>query len=79
MPALFIISFHLVFCLSFKSLHFTTYIKANDEFILGNIVHGNFFTNLTNTSNFEVTIWQYPMAGRRHSPITLFKCKSNGR
>jgi hypothetical protein len=30
-----------------------------------------FFANLTNTSNFKVTIWQYPMAGGRHSPITL--------
>ena len=70
MPALFIISFHLVSCLSFKSLHSTTYIKANDEFILGNNVHGKFFVNLTNTSNFEVTIWQYPLAGGRHSPIT---------
>ena len=55
-PALFLFTFHLVSCLSFKSLHSTNYIKANDEFILGNIVHGIFFANLTNTSNFEVTI-----------------------
>jgi hypothetical protein len=70
-PALFLIAFQLVYCLSFKSLHSTTYIKANDEFILGNNIHRIFFAKLTNTSNFKVTIWQYPMAGGRHSPITL--------
>jgi hypothetical protein len=78
-PALFLFTFHLVSCLSFKSLHSTTYIKANGEFILGNIVHGKFFANLTNTSNFEVTIWRYSLAGGGQTPITLKpSCKSNG-
>ena len=66
-----LVAFNLVSCLSFNKLGSTTYIKANDEFILGNNVHGKFYASVTNTSNFEVTIWQYPNGGGRHSPITL--------
>lgn len=66
-----LVVFNLVSCLPFKSLNSTTYIKANDEFILGNNIHGKFYADATNTSNFEVTIWQYPNDGGRHSPITL--------
>ncbi len=68
---LLLFTFHLVSCLPFNSLNSTTYIKANDEFILGNNIHGKFYASVTNTSNFEVTIWQYPNDGGRHSPITL--------
>lgn len=68
---LFIVAFNLVSCIPFKTLKSTTYIKANDEFILGNNVHGKFYASITNTSNFEATIWQYPNNGGRHSPITL--------
>lgn len=66
-----LVAFNLVSCLPFKSLNSTTYIKANDEFILGNNIHGKFYASVTNTSNFEVTIWQYPNDGGRHSPITI--------
>lgn len=68
---LLLFTFNLVSCLPFKSLNSTTYIKANDEFILGNNIHGKFYASVTNTSNVEVTIWQYPNDGGRHSPITL--------
>jgi hypothetical protein len=68
---LLLVAINLVSCLPLKSLNSTTNIKANDEFILGNNIHGKFYASVTNTSNFEVTIWQYPNDGGRHSPITL--------
>jgi hypothetical protein len=68
---IFLVAFNGVTCLPFKSINSNTYIKANDEFILGNNVHGKFYASVTNASNFEVTIWQYPNDGGRHSPITL--------
>jgi len=66
-----IITIYLLSCSSFKSLNSTTYIKPNDEFILGNNVHGKFNVNVTNISNFEIILWQYPIDGGRHSPVTL--------
>jgi hypothetical protein len=68
---LFLLTFNLISCFTFKSLNSTTYIKSNDEFILGNNIHGKFHVNVTNTSNVELIIWQYPKDGGRHSPITL--------
>lgn len=62
-PFLFILAFNLMSCLPFKSLNSTTFIKANDVFILGNNVHGKFYINVTNTSNVELQIWQYPIDG----------------
>lgn len=64
-------AFSLMSCLPFNSLNSTTNIKANDEFILGNNMHGKFYANVTNISNFEIFIWQYPNDGGRHSPINL--------
>jgi len=69
--AIVFITIYLSSCSSFKSLNSTTYIKANDEFILGNNVHGKFNVNVTNTSNFEIAIWQYPISGGRHSLTSL--------
>ena len=46
-------------------------IKANDTFILGNNENGKFYVYVTNTSNYEITIWQYPLTGGRHSPLIL--------
>lgn len=63
--------FFLTSCMPFKSLNSTTYIKANDEFILGNNEHGKFYVSVTNTSDVEITIWQYPIAGGKHSPLVL--------
>ena len=61
----------LTSCLPFKTLNSTTNIKANDTFILGNNEHGKFYVHVTNTSNNEITIWQYPITGGRHSPLVL--------
>jgi len=69
--ALLFIAFNLVSCIPFNSLNSTTNIKSNDEFILGNNIHGKFSANVTNISNYEIIIWQYPNDGGRHSPITL--------
>lgn len=69
--SVFVLCLILTGCLSFKSLKSTTFIKANDEFILGNNVHGKFFVRVTNTSNYDVIIWKYPIDGGRHSPITV--------
>jgi hypothetical protein len=69
--AIVFITIYLLSCSSFKSLNSTTYIKANDEFILGNNVHGKFNVNVKNTSNFEIAIWQYPISGGRHSLTSL--------
>lgn len=66
-----LVAFNLVLCLSSNILGSTTYNKANNEFILGNNIHEKFYASVTNTLNFEVTIWQYPNDGGRHFPITL--------
>lgn len=58
-------------CLPFKTLNSTTYIKANDAFILGNNEHGVFRITLTNDSPSELILWKSPLAGGNHSPITL--------
>ena len=67
----FILSLILIGCLSLKSLKSTTFIKANDAFILGNNVHGKFSVRITNTSNYEITIWQYSINGGRDSQIKV--------
>jgi hypothetical protein len=58
-------------CLPFRTLNSTTYIKANDAFILGDNQHGRFNVSVTNTSIAPVDIWQYPLSGGRHSLVTL--------
>ena len=58
-------------CLPFRTLNSTTYIKANDAFILGDNEHGRFNVTVTNTSIAPVDIWQYPLSGERHSLVTL--------
>jgi len=69
--SIFFIAFLAMSCSPFRTLNSTTNIKANDAFILGNNKHGKFYANVTNISNSEITIWQYPNDGGRHSPITL--------
>lgn len=58
-------------CLSLGTLHSTTYIKAEDAFILGDNEHGTFRATVTNTSQVAIDIWQYPLAGGKHSLVTL--------
>jgi hypothetical protein len=57
--------------LPFQKLHSTTSIKAHDAFILGNNEHGKFGVKLKNISNAPVTIWQAPISGGKHSPVTV--------
>jgi len=58
-------------CLPFRTLNSTTYIKANDAFILGENEHNRFQVTVTNTSIVPVDIWQYPLSGGRHSLVSL--------
>ena len=58
-------------CLSCSTLGSTTYIKANDAFILGNNEHGSFSVRLTNESPSELILWKSPIAGGNHSPVTI--------
>lgn len=58
-------------CLSFRTLHSTTYIKAADAFILGDNEHGIFRATVTNASQVPIDIWQYPLTGGKHSLVTL--------
>lgn len=67
----FVLALILTGCLSFKSLKSTTFIKANDAFILGNNVHGKFSVRINNPSNYEITIWQYPINGGKQSQIKI--------
>lgn len=57
--------------LSACTLHSTTTIQANDAFILGNNMHGRFSAIVTNISTSPLTVWQYPIDGGGHSPLTL--------
>lgn len=65
------IAISMTSCLSFRTLHSTTYIKAQDAFILGDNEHGTFRATVTNISNVPIDVWQYPMSGGRHSLVTL--------
>ena len=58
-------------CLSCKTLGSTTYIKANDAFIIGNNEHGVFKVTLTNDSPSTPILWKSPIAGGNHSPVTI--------
>lgn len=60
-----------IFLSACNMLHSTTTIQANDAFILGNNKHGQFSASVTNVSTSPLTVWQYPIDGGRHSPLTL--------
>ncbi len=53
------------------SLKSTTYIKPNDQFILGNNKHGSFRVKLENISKKPIEIYLAPIDGGTHSPQTL--------
>ncbi|MFM1836743.1 MAG: hypothetical protein RJA04_1431 [Bacteroidota bacterium] len=57
--------------LPFLKFNSTTLIKAHDTFILGNNEHGKFDVKLKNISNSDVTVWQAPISGGRHSPLIV--------
>lgn len=56
---------------SCRTLTSTTYIKAQDSFILGNNEHGGYSVRLKNVSANEVQLWKAPIGGGRHSPMTV--------
>ena len=56
---------------SCRTLTSTTYIKANDSFILGNNEHGSFSVKLKNASTNDLELWRAPIDGGRHSPVTV--------
>lgn len=64
------ISFAFIFT-SCRSLTSTTYIKANDAFILGNNKHGEFHVKLKNISATNLELWEAPIDGGQHSPLTV--------
>ena len=68
---LFVVCICFSSCTSFQTLNSTTYIKANDAFILGDNEHNRFQVTVTNTSIAPVDIWQYPLSGGRHSLVTV--------
>ncbi len=68
---IFLFCISMTSCLSWRTLHSTTYIKAEDAFILGDNEHGRFQVTVTNTSIAPIDIWQYPLSGGRHSLVTL--------
>ena len=57
--------------LPFRTLNSTTYIKANDAFLLGNNEHGRFTVALKNNSKTNLTVWRCPIAGGQHSPVVV--------
>lgn len=61
----------LTSCSLFTSLTSTTYIKANESFVLGNNEHGAFNIKLTNNSNHPLKIVMAPIEGGTHSPIVV--------
>ena len=52
---------------SCRTLTSTTYIKANDSFLLGNNQHKGFSVKLKNASPNDVTVHRAPIAGGQHS------------
>ncbi len=72
------VSLFMSSCFSLKTLHSTTFIKGNDAFILGNNEHGKFNAHVTNISANDITIWQCPISGGKHSPLVL-KSLSNAK
>lgn len=58
-------------CSLFTSLTSTTYIKANESFVLGNNEHGAFNIKLKNNSNHTLKIIMAPIEGGTHSPVLV--------
>lgn len=56
---------------SCTSLRSTTYIKAQDSFILGNNEHGKFSVKLKNASAADLELWEAPVGGGRHSQVIV--------
>ncbi len=57
----------MAFLVTSCALRSTTYIKANEQFQLGNNHHGRFRVKLRNTSAQDIEIYRAPIDGGRHS------------
>jgi hypothetical protein len=58
-------------CNSFRNLSSTTYIKANQSFVLGNNEHGTFKASMKNVSSNNLEVYQAPIAGGKHSIVIV--------
>jgi hypothetical protein len=67
----FIFSLAVTFLLSSCSLTSTTFIKPGEHFELGNNPHGSFKVRVKNISGHELSIWEAPIDGGRHSPVIV--------
>ena len=56
---------------SCSTLKSTTYIKANEAFVLGNNKHGEFHVKLKNASSNILELWEAPIDGGRHSQLII--------
>jgi hypothetical protein len=56
---------------SCRSLTSTTYIKANDSFLLGDNAHGQFKVKIKNASPHSIEVYRKPIAGGQHSFVTV--------
>ncbi len=64
------LAFSLLFT-SCRTLNSTTYVKANDAFILGDNEHGAFAVKFKNASKSNLVLWKAPIDGGQHSPVTV--------
>jgi hypothetical protein len=56
---------------SCRTLTSTTYIDANNSFVLGNNEHGSFSVRLKNASSNDVEVHRAPIAGGTHTYETI--------
>lgn len=56
---------------SCRSLTSTTYIKANDSFVLGNNKHGAFNVDMKNASTNNLEVYHAPIDGGKHSTVIV--------
>jgi hypothetical protein len=56
---------------SCRTLTSTTYIDANNSFVLGNNEHGSFSVRLKNASSNNVEVHRAPIAGGTHTYETV--------
>ena len=58
-------------CSMFRTLTSNTVIAPNEAFKLGDNEHGSFSVNLKNVSKNDLTIYEAPIGGGRHSFVTV--------
>jgi hypothetical protein len=54
-----------------RTLTSTTYIKADDAFVLGNNKHSGFNVRLKNVTKNNLEIWRTPIEGGKHSMLIV--------